>query len=78
MNKTKEFIILPTKVFARGMIFVRKKSNPDKAYITCDFTVADGEIWQYYYACNKSVYDNAENRFREELQQHLYRCICND
>lgn len=64
--------------FARGMIFVRKKSNPDKAYITCDFTVADGEIWQYYYACNKSVYDDAENRFRKELQQHLYRCICND
>ena len=64
----------PTK-FNRGMLFVRKKSNPDRSYITCDFDADTGDIYQYYYACNKRVRDSAELNFKLELQQHIYRCL---
>ena len=61
--------------FNRGMIFVRKKSNPEKSYITCDFDVSTGIIKQYLYACNNYVHESAELNFKSELQQHLLSCL---
>ena len=61
--------------FNRGMIFVRKKSNPEKSYITCDFDARTGIIKQYLYACNNYVREDAELKFKSELQQHLLSCL---
>ena len=61
--------------FNRGMLFVRKKANPEKPYITCDFDANTGTIKQYLYGCNARVYESAELNFKQELQQHLYNCL---
>ena len=54
----------------RNVVFVRKKSNPTKPYITCDI-YNNGHINQYLVSCNCSVTDPADLEFREQFQEHL-------
>lgn len=55
-----------------NVIFIRKKDNPKKSYITCEVT-NDGYINQYYYAHNCYVprEDKAENDFRLGLIDYI-------
>lgn len=60
------------KHFARGVVFVRRKSSPNKSFVACDFRKDTMEIDQYYTTNNRSVeYDAAAMRFKRELQKHL-------
>ena len=54
----------------RNVVFVRKKSNPTKPYITCDIN-HNGFINQYLVSCNCSVTDPVDLEFREQFQAHL-------
>lgn len=54
-----------------NVVFIRKKSNPSKSYITCEITNR-GQIRQYYLANNNSVKrDTAEYDFKVALQNWL-------
>ena len=54
-----------------NVVFIRKKSNPTKSYITCEVT-NNGKIWQFYLANNRSVDRNSkENDFRHAYQKWL-------
>ena len=52
------------------VVAVRKKSNPDVPYITCEVRNS-GEIWQYLYRFNNHVDDADDRAFAEEYQNHL-------
>lgn len=58
--------------FARGVVFVRRKSSPNKSFVACDFRKDTMEIDQYYTTNNRTVeHDAAAMRFKRELQNHL-------
>jgi hypothetical protein len=54
----------------RYVVFIRRKSDPTKTYITCDI-YTDGIINQYLTKCNHSVYDADAVAFRIAYQHHL-------
>lgn len=49
------------------IFFVRKKSNPEKAYITAEYR--NGKLGQYYYRGNTYVSDKKEREFGEKVCQ---------
>lgn len=55
----------------RNVVFIRRKDNPDRAYITCDIT-RRGTINQYLARCNSSVKDQQDLEFEALYQAHLY------
>lgn len=61
--------------FSRGVVLIRRKSNPEKPYITCDFMVGTGEIRQYLAYANAGVTDTDALNFKAELQKHLRACF---
>lgn len=52
------------------VVFVRKKNNPSKSYITCEVN-NNGYIKQFLLANNKSCYDTLEVNFCDIYQKHL-------
>lgn len=57
------------------IIFIRKKENPEKSYITCEVST-EGLIRQYLLANNSTVKKNSiEADFWIELQKHINDCI---
>lgn len=56
----------------RGIIFIRKKDNPNKSFITCDFDLVSFDIRQYLSTCNSVVQDKKALAFKKKLQKHLH------
>lgn len=52
-----------------NIVFVRKKTDVDTSYITCE--VHDGKIVQYLTKYNSYVYDNEANEFKKKYQAYL-------
>ena len=52
------------------VVTVRRKSNPDKSYITCEVG-SDGRIWQYLARCNETPKEQDARNFKAEYSQHL-------
>lgn len=52
-----------------NVVAIRKKSDPDKSYITCE--VRNGQIYQYLYSHNRRVTDTKALGFQYAYQQHL-------
>lgn len=52
------------------VVVVRKKSRPERSYITCEVT-NDGKIWQYLYRFNRQANNPADVEFRAEYSAHL-------
>lgn len=65
----------PYKAFARGIVFVREDSNPQRSFIDCDFVLKTMKINQFFMKNNESFYrkemPEALALFKEELQAHL-------
>lgn len=56
----------------RGVVFVRRKSNISKSYITCDFNLDTMKIEQFLGRFNESIKAKNAIAFKEKLQQHLF------
>lgn len=56
----------------RGVIFVRRKSNISKSYITCDFNLTTMMIAQFLGRFNEPIKTKKAMAFKEKLQQHLF------
>jgi hypothetical protein len=54
----------------RYVVFIRRKSNPTNAYVTCDIYV-DGTINQYLTKYNRGVHDADAVAFKTAYQNHL-------
>ena len=52
------------------VVVVRKKSNPNESFITCEVNL-DGRINQYLYAYNRYVHGGSEYAFKLLYQEHL-------
>lgn len=52
------------------IVTVRRKSNPNKSYITCEVS-NDGGIWQYLARCNERPKEQDAKAFKSEYSQHL-------
>ena len=52
------------------IVTVRRKSDPDKSYITCEVS-DDGRIWQYLARCNETPKEQSAKNFRAEYANHL-------
>lgn len=52
------------------VVTVRRKSDPDKSYITCEVD-NNGRIWQYLAYCNATPKEQDARDFRIEYAQHL-------
>ena len=59
----------------RGVVFIRKKNNPTRSYITCDFSLNTLEIKQYLGNCNISNLGKEADDFRTKFQNHLKSLI---
>lgn len=55
---------------SRYVVFIRRKSDPTKAYITCDI-YPDGSICQYLTKYNSGVHDADAVAFKTAYQNHL-------
>lgn len=55
----------------RRIAFIRRKDNPDKAYIACDIDVYDNMIMQYLAFGNDNVRDSKALDFQREYQEYL-------
>ena len=55
----------------RGVIFIRRKSNISKSYITCDFNLNTMMIAQFLGRFNEPIKTKKAMAFKEKLQQHL-------
>lgn len=53
----------------RNVVFIRRKSNPDTPYITCD--IRGGAINQYLTRYNHGVYDEDAIAFRNLYAEHI-------
>ena len=61
---------------SRGAVFVRRKNDPTKAFVDCDFYLETGEIDQFYGKGNYRVcQDNDLLIFKKALQEHLFAII---
>lgn len=59
-----------------NIVFIRKKTNPNKSYITCEIN-PNGHIIQYYLAHNYSVYDdNPAYSFKLKYIEYLQTIFC--
>lgn len=59
-----------------NIVFIRKKTNPNKSYITCEIN-PNGHIIQYYLAHNYSVYDdNPAHDFKLKYMEYLNTIFC--
>lgn len=54
----------------RNVVFIRRKSNPDKSYITCDIS-SSGIINQYLSSYNNNVSNEEDLDFKKLFQAHL-------
>ena len=52
-----------------NVVFIRKKSDPSRSYITCE--VRKGEIYQYYYARNQYVHNESDLAFKAAYETHI-------
>lgn len=59
------------------VVTIRRKSDPDKSYITCEVT-NDGIIWQYLARCNETPKEQDARNFKAEYRQHLTNNYEND
>lgn len=59
------------------VVTIRRKSDPDKSYITCEVT-NDGIIWQYLARCNETPKEQDARAFKAEYRQHLTNNYEND
>ena len=60
------------------VVVVRKKSDPDASFITCEVT-NDRRINQYLYKFNQHVhFDDPLSDLRDEYQRHLYSSLSNE
>lgn len=58
-----------------NIIFIRKKNNPQKSYITCEVN-NNGFIQQYLLAYNRRVeIESIEGQFQLRLQAHIDNCV---
>lgn len=55
----------------RIIVFIRKKEDVSKSYITCEIYPDSFKIGQYLTKCNSYVYDENALNFREKYQEHL-------
>lgn len=55
----------------RNVVFIRRKSAPNRAYITCDIT-RSGTINQYLIAHNCYTHNEQDLEFKRLYQTHLY------
>ena len=55
----------------KNVVFIRRKSNPTKSYITCDIC-SDGSINQYLAPYNRRPEDADAIAFKSLFQSHLY------
>lgn len=55
----------------RYIVFIRKKDNPSKSYITCEI-YKDGRIGQYLGTFNHSVFDSDALIFQKDYQDFLF------
>lgn len=55
----------------RQVVFIRRKSEPKKAYIACDINAETGEIIQYLTYCNNNVKEDDAREFYREYQEYL-------
>lgn len=53
-----------------NIVFIRKKTKPDKSYITCEVR-NNGRIGQYYLSCNTEISSEEDIAFRNAFQNHL-------
>ena len=53
------------------IVGIRKKSDPDTPYITCEVGKPNKLIWQYLRKNNSREMGEAEHEFREQYQTHL-------
>ena len=53
-----------------NIVFVRRKADPTKSYITCEIH-RYGDIGQFYLSCNRSVYNENDIAFRAAYQAHI-------
>lgn len=51
------------------IVFVRRKDNPEKCYITCE--IRNGAINQYFLSHNRRVTDEVDLEFKRMYQKHL-------
>jgi hypothetical protein len=52
-----------------NIVFVRKKSEIEKSYITCE--IRNGEIKQFLLKFNGRIYEESDKDFRRLYQEHL-------
>jgi hypothetical protein len=55
----------------KNVVFIRKKTDINKPYITCDIFASVGKINQYLLAYNRRTTDPADIKFYELYQKHL-------
>lgn len=53
------------------IVFVRKKANPNKCYITCEVSPKSGKIGQYFLAHDCHISKREDIDFKKEYQDHL-------
>ena len=53
-----------------NIVFVRRKADPKKSYITCEI-YRSGDIGQFYLSCNRSVYNEDDIAFKVAYQAHI-------
>lgn len=53
------------------VVFIRKKDNPNKSYITCEVNPNSGSIKQYLGVNNSRIYDASALDFKRAYAQHL-------
>lgn len=58
--------------------FIRRKSNPDKSYITCRFNVYTGRTVEARRVNNNSVNNNYASRYIDEIDEMIRKLIGNN
>lgn len=52
------------------IVFIRRKDNPDKCYLTCEI-FTDGSIGQYYLAYDRTIREVEDIEFKNAFANHL-------
>lgn len=58
--------------FETLIVFVRKKTDLEQSYITCQIDINTGMIRQYYLAYDKCISNDEDVSFKKEYQNYLY------
>lgn len=56
-----------------NIVFIRRKTDPNRSYITCEIYAGDGRIGQYLTRFNDRVRDEDALAFKIKYQEHLYQ-----